>query len=196
LTLIAKNNLEHVGLFGGSFDPIHLGHLAAAEFALSNTDLDRVVFIPVGKPWQKPAPIASATDRMNMLDLAIEEHASYSSWDYEITNDKTSYMINTVDEFVSLNGKLPLSLILGTDAAQSLPTWHRFEELIQKIDVIVLARELQERPSLDIDFQFLQMPIIEVSSSQVRDLVLKDENIDKLVPEKVKNYIFDHKLYQ
>jgi nicotinate-nucleotide adenylyltransferase len=196
LTLIAKNNLEHVGLFGGSFDPIHLGHLAAAEFALSNTDLDRVVFIPVGKPWQKPAPIASATDRMNMLDLAIEEHASYSSWDYEITNHQTSYMIDTVNEFISLNGKLPLSLILGADAAQSLPTWHRFEELIQKVDVIVLARELQERPSLDFDFQFLQMPLIEVSSSQVRDLVLKDENIDKLVPEKVKNYIFDHKLYQ
>jgi nicotinate-nucleotide adenylyltransferase len=196
LTLIAKNNLEHVGLFGGSFDPIHLGHLAAAEFALSNTDLDRVVFVPVGKPWQKPAPIASATDRMNMLNLAIEEHASYSSWDYEITNNQTSYMIDTVHEFISLNSNLPLSLILGADAAQSLPTWHRFEELIQKIDVIVLARENQERPSLDFAFQFLQMPLIEVSSSQVRDLVLKDENIDKLVPEKVKDYIFDHKLYQ
>jgi nicotinate-nucleotide adenylyltransferase len=163
---------------------------------LSNTDLDRVVFVPVGKPWQKPAPIASATDRMNMLNLAIEEHASYSSWDYEITNNQTSYMIDTVHEFISLNSNLPLSLILGADAAQSLPTWHRFEELIQKIDVIVLARENQERPSLDFAFQFLQMPLIEVSSSQVRDMVLKDENIDKLVPEKVKDYIFDHKLYQ
>lgn len=196
MTLIAKNNHERVGLFGGSFDPVHLGHLAAAEFALSKTDIDRIVFVPVGKPWQKPAPIASAVDRMNMLKLSIESNNSFSSSDIEIRTDKTSYMIDTVNEFSEINVSSSISLILGADAAHSLPTWHRYQELIQKVNVVVIAREFQEKPSLEFDFEFLPMQLIEVSSSQIRNMVAKDENIRELVPKKVYDYIFDHKLYK
>jgi nicotinate-nucleotide adenylyltransferase len=196
LTLIAKNNRERVGLFGGSFDPVHLGHLAAAEFALSKTKIDRVVFVPVGKPWQKPAPIASAADRMNMLNLSIEANDLFSSSDIEIKTEKTSYMIDTVNEFSELYSGSAISLILGADAAHSLPTWHRYQELIQKVDVVVIAREFQEMPALEFEFEFLPMQLVEVSSSQIRNMVANDENFQELVPKKVHDYIFAHKLYK
>lgn len=189
-------NVKRVGLFGGSFDPVHNGHLAVADYLTANDLVDEVVFVPVGLPWQKAKPVASAADRKSMLELSISKTPKFKFSSLEIDRPGVSYTIDTVEELLKKAPQDEIYLVLGADAANSIPTWHRVEELVNRVKLLIIAREQQAVTNLEIDFQFVNMPLVDVSSSMVRKLVSQGLSISHLVPKEVASYISGHKLYQ
>ncbi len=187
---------KRIGLFGGSFDPIHNGHLAVANQVLSDSLVDEVIFVPVGLPWQKTKPSATAVHRKAMLELAIKDNPKFKLSTKELERDGISYTIDTVEEFLKEDINLEINLILGVDAARSISTWHRAKELINLVKILVIAREEQNPPNLDFDFLFVKMPLVDISSSGVRDNLKKGLAINHLVPKEVAAYISDHNLYK
>lgn len=189
-------NVKRVGLFGGSFDPVHNGHLAVADYLTANDLVDEVVFVPVGLPWQKAKPVASAADRKSMLELSISETPKFKFSSLEIDRPGVSYTIDTVEELSKKAPQDEIYLVLGADAANSFPTWHRVEELVNRVKLLIIAREQQAVTNLESDFQFVNMSLVDVSSSMVRKLVSQGSSISHLVPKEVASYISGHKLYQ
>ncbi len=196
MTLIDKSSSQNIAIFGGSFDPIHFGHLAVADFVLENTEIDQILFIPVGTPWQKNQPVASGLARSSMTHLAVAGNPAFSVSDLEINRPEISYTIDTVETLLHEYPKIKLHLILGLDAAKTLPSWNRFEELIKKVSVLVLARESDETAELNYDFKFLNMPLKDISSSQVRERISNNLAVSDLIPAAVNKYINDHNLYK
>jgi nicotinate-nucleotide adenylyltransferase len=196
LTLIDNKTNLNIGLLGGSFDPIHFGHLAAANFVLENTEISQVYFVPVGKPWQKNQPEASGVDRLNMTKLATAGNQAFSVLDIEVSQPGISYTIDTVENLLQNSVNLNLNLILGVDAARTLPTWRRYQELKSKVSIIVVARENTTHPEFDFDFRFLEMPLLNISSSQIREKIKNNLAVDELLPKAVNEYIIDHNLYK
>lgn len=189
-------NVKRIGLYGGSFDPIHNGHLALANFILANSAVEQIIFVPVGKPWQKLPPVASGIDRTTMLELATNGNPNFLVSKIEIDRLKTSYTIDTVEELLKQDLNQEISLLLGKDAAETIDTWHRASELKIKTKFLVVARESDERPKLSFEFDFLKMPLANISSSEIREAVSKGLSISDLVPGAVNQYIFDQKLYK
>lgn len=189
-------NAKRIGLFGGSFDPVHNGHLALANYIVEHSLVDEVVFIPVGNPWQKSKPIASGLARKAMLELAIGVNPKFSVSAQEIDRAGVSYTIDTVREFKVKDQLSNFYLLLGVDAASSIPTWHQATELISLVNFLVVAREKETAPKFDFDFQFVNMPLVDISSTKVRNLIAQGLPISHLVPKVVADYIFDHNLYK
>lgn len=189
-------NVKRLGLFGGSFDPVHNGHLALANYVISKDLVDEVVFVPVGLPWQKAKPVASAADRKSMLELAIGAIPKFRISSKEIDRPSISYTIDTVEEILREDPKKEIYLLLGVDAANSIHTWHRSKELLTKVELVVIARGEQVVPNLNIEFKFVNMPLVDVSSSLIRKSVFDGSVISDLVPDKVASYISDQKLYK
>ncbi|MFM1865184.1 MAG: hypothetical protein RL677_964 [Actinomycetota bacterium] len=187
---------KRIGLFGGSFDPIHNGHLAVANQVLSDSLVDEVIFVPVGLPWQKAKPSATAVHRKAMLELVIKDNSKFKLSTKELERDGISYTIDTVEEFLKEDINLEINLILGVDAARSISTWHQAKELINLVKILVIARGEQNPPNLDFDFLFVKMPLVDISSSGVRDNLKKGLAINYLVPKEVATYISDHNLYK
>jgi nicotinate-nucleotide adenylyltransferase len=189
-------NVKRIGLYGGSFDPVHNGHLALANFVLENSAIEQIIFVPVGKPWQKSPPVASGADRKKMLELAIAGNNNFVVSSIEIERSKTSYTIDTVEELLQQDSNQEISLLLGKDAAETLDTWHRASDLKSKTKIMVVARESDQRPMLSYEFEFLKMPLADISSSKIREDLAKGLLVSDLVPEVVNKYIFDQKLYK
>lgn len=187
---------KRIGLFGGSFDPIHNGHLAAANQVVSESLVDELIFVPVGLPWQKAKPLATAAHRKAMLELVIKNNSKFKLSTTEIEKDATSYTIDTVEEILKEDFDLEMNLILGVDAAKSIPTWHRANELLDLVNIVVIAREQQIPPDFDFEFLFVKMPLVDISSSMIREHVKKGLAITHLVPKDVASYISDHNLYK
>lgn len=189
-------NVKRLGVFGGSFDPVHSGHLALANFVLENSAVDQIIFLPVGKPWQKPHPVASGEQRKKMLELVTAGNPNFVVSSLEIDRLKTTYTIETVEELMTQYLDQEIVLLLGKDAAETLDTWHRSSELKLKTKFLVVARESEEQPQLSYKFEFLKMPLVNTSSSEVREAVAKGLSVSDLVSEEVNQYIVDQKLYK
>lgn len=188
--------VKRIGLFGGSFDPVHNGHLAVAKFAIENDLVDEVIFVPVGKPWQKQPPLANAAQRLTMLELALGGYSDFKISPFEIERGSTSYTIDTAKQLLLENPVAQIMLLLGADAAAGLRSWHQADQLLNLVQVLVIAREFESTPILDFKFNFIKMPLIQVSSSEIREKISQGESIENLVPDAVKNYIINQNLYQ
>jgi nicotinate-nucleotide adenylyltransferase len=146
-----------LGILGGTFDPIHNGHLELARELVAALPLSAVRFVPAGDPPHRPAPVASAADRLAMAKLAIAGHAGLEVDDREIVRAGPSYTVLTLEELRAEAPMRPLALIVGTDAFLGLPAWHRWRELFELAHVIVVARpgtalDLTRAPSLLADW--------------------------------------------
>ncbi|MBE3596846.1 MAG: nicotinate (nicotinamide) nucleotide adenylyltransferase [Hydrogenibacillus sp.] len=193
-----------IGLFGGTFDPPHLGHLIAAERVRDVLGLDAVWFVPNHIPPHKnPAAHASAVDRLHMVQLAIAgvDHFAVSTIEYE--RDTPSYTIDTVTALRARHPDVSWTFIIGEDALSGLFRWHRAAELIPLIDWAVLRRpgkhEGHPAPDADVDasrFHLVDMPRIDISSSVIRAFVARGASIRFLVPEAVRRYIIERGLYR
>jgi nicotinate-nucleotide adenylyltransferase len=182
-----------IGIYGGTFNPVHHGHLILARQALEEFKLDRLVFVPAAEsPFKIQNHSAPACDRLAMLRLAIASEDRFSVDPLEIDRGGISYSIDTVKVFRNRDPGAELFFLVGEDNADRLTEWQRFEELKKLVCFVVLSRSE--------DFQSPEYPVvhrrIEISSTEIRNRVANQESITYLVPESVKHYIEQHQLYQ
>ena len=184
------------GILGGTFDPIHMAHLHAGETALYQANLDRVLFVPAGEPWQKSSRLLTgAAHRLEMIRLAIADIDGFEIDDRELERVGPTYTIDTVLSFPESE---ELSLILGADAALGLPTWHRWEEVVDRVSLLVVPRpgtDVREVQAVLPDALFLDMAVLEISGTEIREMASMGEPYRFLLPLAVHDYIEDLGLY-
>jgi len=187
-----------IGLFGGSFDPVHLGHFQLAEQALRQFNLDRVIWIPAYfSPFKNESSmVASAEQRMEMVRLACADSSQFEVSDFEIRKKAPSYAIDTVLSMRSVYPQAQLFWILGQDAFEGLPNWRDFQTLCRELIFLVGGRE---NASLDTTgfagrAELIKMTLHPAASSDLKKNLPSGKNWDFL-HEDVQNYVRTHKLY-
>jgi nicotinate-nucleotide adenylyltransferase len=188
-----------VGLFGGSFDPVHNAHLALARTALEQLRLDELRWIPVGHPWQKARRLASAADREAMVRLAIAGEPRFVLDRSELRRRGISYTLDTVRELVLAAPGDERVLILGQDQYSGLHTWRDWRELLGLV-TLAIANRPGAVPAVNpqvaqVAHQTVLLPMMDISSTEVRRRVAAGESIADLVPEAVAGYIGQRRLY-
>ncbi|MBN2786551.1 MAG: nicotinate-nucleotide adenylyltransferase [Pontiellaceae bacterium] len=201
---------RRVGIFGGSFDPVHIGHLVVAQDALERLELQEVVFIPAAVPPHKQHLQRESSDhRLNMLRVATEGDIHFSVSDMEIHRGGVSYTYDTVYDMKCLCPDSELVLIVGSDTLVDLHTWHRVDELLELCRVATLLRP-DELCIDDIRKKILLAPhyterlvedlieahLVDISSTEIRMRVAEGLGIRYLVPSEVEMYIYEHGLYR
>ena len=201
-----------IGILGGTFDPIHNGHLAIAEAARGCLGLDRVVFIPAGRPWLKARSLGRITDadhRLAMVRLAIEGCPHFEASTMEVERPGLTYTVDTLAELRAKDGGssrgTEMYLILGMDSVRDLRRWHEPERLLEMCVVVAVSRPHTDDISLSglkRDFSVaanrfvpLRGPMMSISATDVRHRVSKGRPIGDSVPLPVERYIRDHGLY-
>jgi nicotinate-nucleotide adenylyltransferase len=189
-----------LGVLGGTFDPVHVGHLILAETARDEKSLDRVLFIPAGQPWRKSGrSIAPAEHRLAMLRLAIEGNGSFDVSSVEVDRGGPSYTADTLKELGGLFPGADFFFIMGEDALADLPNWRRPERIAELATLLVAGRggaEAVTPPGLDARIEWLHMPVVQISATDIRERVRTGRSIRYLVPTMVEAYIQKHGLYR
>ena len=195
-----SQTLSRLGVMGGTFDPIHLGHLVAASEVLHSFGLDRVVFMPAGDPWQKRSETA-AEDRFMMTSLAVAGFQSFSVSRLELDRKGPTYTADTFETLREFYGPdVEMFLIVGADAVLNLSTWKKLDRLKELVEVIAVTRPGSDLASFaqsdDIPTVHVrEMPGIAISATDIRDRVRQGKPIDFLVPPEVARYIRQNGLY-
>lgn len=188
-----------LGILGGTFDPIHLGHLELARNARDQFSLDKILLIPAYDPphKQNTPPMASAEDRCAMVRLAIKGEPLFEVSDIEIKRKGLSYTYDTITELEKLYPQATLYLILGRDAFQGLDAWHKAAEIKRKVRFLVAEREThcQTEPA-GVSAGWIRMPLCPVAASGIRKAVAEGRGPEELVPQAVLGFIRDHHLYR
>jgi nicotinate-nucleotide adenylyltransferase len=192
--------MKRVGLFGGSFDPVHNAHVALATTALEQLRLDELRWIPVGQPWQKARRLAAAADREAMVRLAIAGEPRFVLDRVELRRSGPTFTLDTVRELVAAaEPGQQWFLILGQDQYASLHTWRDWRELLGLVTLAIANRPgaaLAVNPQIArAEHQVVSLPMMDVSSTEVRRRVAAGESIADLVPDTVARYIEQHRLY-
>jgi nicotinate-nucleotide adenylyltransferase len=198
---------RRVGVMGGTFDPIHHGHLVAAQEAASVLHLNRVLFIPVWQPPHKPdEPAASPEDRLCMVRLAVAANPLFDVSTLEIDRPGLSYTVDTLERLVQDDPDRELHFIVGMDSLAELPRWHDPARLLrlarivalyrpgwQTVDLTVLAGTLPESAGR---VSVVSMPGLDISATELRERARDGRPIRYLVPDAVASYIEEHGLYR
>ena len=198
--------MRRIGLMGGSFDPVHEGHLNLARAALASGEVDHVVFLPTGNPPHKPDMATGKLDRLRMVELAVGEEKGMSVSREEIDRGGVIY---TIDTLKNLEKRMPDSrfvYLIGADTLRALETWRQIDEVIHHCDFLVMMREGETRRDVrelasgwearGARIRFLTAPRMNVSSTQIRRMVAQGESLAGLVPEPVAAYIAACGLYR
>ena len=189
-----------LGLMGGMFDPIHFGHLRAAENAREALGLDQVTFVPAAVPPHRAAPTASAVDRYTMVALATANDPGFVPWDGEIRRDGPSYTVDTAEALLGENPGATLTLIVGADNLALLPQWKEPARLLALCTVAVVGRPGEDAggaggldPTRFVHVEGSHLPI---ASSALRERVRAGRSVRYLVPDAVAGYIEKRGLYR
>jgi len=197
----------NIGVLGGTFDPIHMGHLIIAEEVRARLDLAEVLFVPAGQPWLKANNVISpAEHRVEMVRLAIANEPYFKLSTMEIERPGPSYTVDTIAELRSqIGAEDKLFFILGWDNLNQLPRWHEPSRLVKLCRLVPVRRvgylsldldSLEAAvPGLSQSLVMLDTPQIQISSSEIRERVARGLSIHHLVPEPVERYIQEHRLY-
>jgi len=190
--------MSKVGIFGGTFDPIHFGHLITAQSVKELRDLDKIIFIPAFiSPHKTDAKASSPEDRLNMIKLAVEGIPFFDFSDIEIKKGGISYSVDTLQELKKHYTEL--EFIIGYDNIFTFHTWKEPDEIFKLAKVIVLKRKSSHPPQFEDKYYhqsvFVQTRGIEISATDIRERVKHGMPINFLVPSEVMKYIYKHKLY-
>lgn len=184
------------GLFGGSFDPIHHGHLIVAQVALEKLGLDALRFVPAREqPFKQGRHRSSPEHRVNMLSLAIAETPAFGLERCELDRAGPSYTVHTLQEIRQREPQWDLVLLLGADAAIDLPAWRDAERIPQLARVVVFARPGSTVPSSKWISQVIEVPAIDISATEIRRRVSRGQSVRYWIPDAVAEYITRHRLY-
>ena len=185
-----------VGILGGTFDPIHIGHLIAASSVYEALNLDTIVFMPAGDPWQKrDRELSSGMQRLEMVRLATSDDDRFQASDIEISRSGPTYAIDTVREWKRLNPADELFWIVGSDALSGIPSWHEWETFVSEVTVVSVNR-IGQSTSVPFEVVTVEMPEVRISATELRDKFTNKLDTKYLVPQKVSEYISDQGLYQ
>ena len=193
----------NLGIFGGTFSPIHNAHLVIAETAREQYNLDCIIFITSGDPPHKQAGV-SATERFNMTHLAIEGNDAFSDDDYEIRSDGKSYTVRTLEYLKEKYPEDKLFFIIGEDSLNDLPKWYEPERILQMASLIVFPRTsegtLKEKikaakKTFGGEILPVHSPIIGLSSTYIRNRISDGKTVRYMISDKVREYIKEHNLY-
>ncbi len=185
-----------VGIFGGSFDPVHIGHLVVAEHAADRLGLDRVRFVPTGQQPLKAGHHAGAEDRLAMVAAAIRDNPRFLLDPREARRPGPSY---TVDTLRALAAEAPgdaLFFLVGADAAGEMAAWRDVQGIAALATIVVLTRPGAAPPAHPLAVRVLEVPGVDLSATQVREAVRCGRSIRYLVPRAVEEYIVSHGLYR
>ena len=195
-----------VGVLGGTFDPVHLGHLALAEHAKRQLDLERVIWVPAGEPWRKrDRTISPGEQRCEIVRLAIAGDATSEVSTLEVDRGGPSYSVETLATLARDCPMWEMHFVMGLDALLDLPNWREPERLASLATLAVAVRggqrleaaDLQKLlPGLDRRVVWLDMPDIEVSATDVRRRAGEGTSLAGLVPAPVERYVLEQGLYQ
>lgn len=199
---MARENeeMQHLGIMGGTFDPIHIGHVLLALFALEKIPLDRVLFVPSADPPHKERrpDMASAADRWAMVELAIAGFPYFRASRLELERPGKSYTYDTLRQLRAAHPDTRLYLIIGEDNVAQLSTWHNPQGILELCTVVAGSRvtsPLTADPKLAQQIVSLDSPIFQVSSTEIRQRLAQKRPIRYLVPEAVEAYIRRRGLY-
>ena len=204
---------EELALFGGTFDPVHFGHLITARAVAEQCRFERITFVPAASPPHKPPARADTEHRLGMLELAIRDEGLFDICRLEIDRTGPSYTLDTLEELRRQHGpRTKIHWIIGADMLEGLPTWHRVQGVLVLAEIIVAARPpwQQRLPAIlngltrelgtgqveRIKQAMIDTPLINISSSMIREKVANAQPITDLVPELVNTYIREHCLYR
>lgn len=196
-----------VGIMGGTFDPVHLGHLLVAEEVRVQLGLERVIFLPAGQPWlRRHEPLSPAVDRMNMVELAVAGHPNFEACSSEIERGGPTYTVDTLEVLADLLGKdACLFFILGSDALADFPRWKDPDRILELCSLAVVSRpgcdEFDRRewaarfPQASGKAVPMVTPLIGISGTEIRRRAAGGGSLRYMVPDAVADYIRDHGLY-
>ena len=204
-----------MGVFGGTFDPVHQGHLCTVASVRQQLDLAHVLFVPAARPRLRSVPTASATHRLEMLKRALASEPSFEVNDLELGRDGPSTTVLTLEALYHDYQETPICFILGIDAFLVFPQWHRWTELLGLAHFVVMSRPGTvlpvERPTwwvraettdLSIVHQrragsivMVEVPPMDVAASNIRERLRTGDDISHSVPKSVIDYITEHQLY-
>lgn len=202
---------DRIGLLGGTFDPVHNGHIAKAGEAIDRLGLGEVLFVVAGNPWMKTGAgqaVTPARHRLEMVRRALVGHPSLKCDDREVRRPGPTYTADTLQELVSENARAELFLLVGSDALASLPRWHMPARVLELARLVVLDRpgagqdpeslaSLGEiGPGAAARAKVLDGAPVDISSSELRRMIAKHQSILEWVPPAVAAYIEEHGLYR
>ncbi len=201
------SNAQKIGIYGGSFNPVHNGHVNLAKNYIKHLELDLLLVIPTRIPPHKTnSHLANGEDRLNMLKLAFEGVSAVEVSDIELTSNETNYTIITLEKLIKIYPNSQFYLIVGGDMFLSFDTWREYERIMSMCKVCAAPRhagEIEEiykfRNKIDPNETktiILDQNVIDISSTQVRENAKKREELKNLVPEKVFEYIVLKDLYR
>lgn len=209
-------SLKPIGILGGTFDPVHLGHLHLAKSVLTNFEISKIKFIPCYQPVHRPAPLTTVNDRVAMLQLCLHNHPDFELDLREVVRKEPSY---TIDTLISLKKELPdtpLYLLLGADAYQGLTTWKQWQQLLEYGHIVVMNRpdiQFQQHPHSSLVARettnlsdlavypcgkifFFKTELCAISSTAIRQAVKEGRDISQYVTKDVAEYIAERCLYR
>ncbi len=199
--------IRRLGILGGTFDPVHHGHLVAAEEAHHRLGLDLVLFVPTGVSPHKPdQPSLSFVHRLRMLELAIAAKSHFAISTVDVERPGPCYTVDTLELLRAEWGPIPIIFFIeGADSLAGILTWHQPQRILELCHLAVVERpgvEIdidrleQQLPGLSSRLHWIQMPLLEISSSDLRARVRNGQSISYLVPRAVEAYILEHGLYR
>jgi len=199
-----------IGIYGGSFDPIHLGHLKTATSLKTELQLDHLFLLPCCEPVHKDGLKYSSNDRLKMLNLAVDNFSTLEIDSREINRGGGSYMIDTLHELKQIYRDEPICLIIGMDSFLKIKTWKDWQEFSKLVHLVILERQGFNIIDSSLDsfhntkdvnqlrlesnglLYFSNCPKINISSSDIRDRIAANQNLDDLLPKSVINYLRLH----
>lgn len=186
-----------LGVFGGSFDPIHNGHLRLAECCAQQARLDEVWFVPAAvSPFKPHGPVASEADRVAMLRLALEGRPGLVVSTLEIDRGGVSYTVDTLRQIHTERPDAELLLLMGADSLNDLPDWREPEAILRLATPLVVQRPGEPEPTSGLPHQRVEMPPMDLSSSELRGRIAQGAAYEEHAPAAVAAYIHAHKLYR
>lgn len=201
---------KKIGILGGAFDPIHKGHILIGQHALDTLDLDEIWVLPNGNPPHKTITNSTKYNqhRINMIGLVLENMNKFTINTHEIDSTKSScYSYETFEDFSKIYPEYDFNFIIGSDSLLSLEQWHKPEVLLRYCNIIAFNRhkmgygELKDkamelRTKFHADIEIIESDILDISSSEIREAIRLNEDLESYLDEKVIAYINENKLYQ
>jgi nicotinate-nucleotide adenylyltransferase len=208
-----------IGILGGTFDPVHHGHLRMALECYERLNLSEVRLIPLHTPPHRHLPVATPEQRLAMLELAISNLKGLTVDDCELRRKNISYTIDTLKMIRQQVNKMPICLLVGADAFKSLNTWHNWQDLLKQAHIVIAERPgstikpestemtdlLAQHGTSDLSqlhklpygrIYEINMPLLDISSTQIRDILHVKRNPDFLLPDEVIDFIYTNNIYQ
>lgn len=199
-----------IGIMGGSFNPIHMGHLMMCEYMRSELALEKVLFIPTGHAPHKPDYSVSAEERLEMVGLAVEDNPKFEVTDIEVRCQDTTYSVDTLKQLKEIYPEAEFYFFLGSDILEDLKTWKKFDELAQlaifavavrpgfaSVTMTTIKREIRIlKTEYKAKIRLIDTPLLEISSTTLRERIAKNLSVKYFLPDAVTNYIEKKRFYR